>query len=172
MTFPTSIHESNVLDGIAEPIAIVRNPNARPDDPDRERVIRFDTGRHLPPLITYDPVVRRLREFRNGTLDYHFHVRPKILFRLPFLTAAEAAKWRQLWNDYMNGYDIFMRPHNDNALQLEWQVCPTPNTAHVLDYVADKYYLHKTELSFSSLHTQPAINIRSSAPKFRPVVYG
>lgn len=172
MIFPTTIHESNVLDGIAEPVAIVRNRLAQPDHPDRERTITFDTGPHLPPLIYFDPVVHRLREFRNNDLEYNFSLRARIVFRLPVLTATEAAKWRQLANDFIAGYDIYMRPHNDNTLQLEWQVIPTPNTVYHLGYVAEKYLLHTTEMSFTAKSTQRAMNLSSSAPTFRPVIYG
>lgn len=171
MDFPTTIHESNVLDGIAEPVAIIRNPRADDSDPDRERIIEFDTGPHSPPLIYFDPVTILQREYRNHRLEYKFVVRARIVFRLPFLTAVEAAKWRQLWNDYMGNYDIYMRPHNDNNLTIEWQVVPTPGTSHHLALFGDKYLGHSTELSFTAVDVQQAMNLKSSAVNFRPIIY-
>lgn len=169
MVYPTSITASNVLDGIADAVAIIRNPGENPNEQDQ--TITFDTGPFNPPLIHFDPVIIREREFRTRELDIEFQVRARITFTIPFLTAAEAAKWRRLWNELMNGYHVWMRPHNDNDLKLEWNVIPMPGTSHVLRYFNDRYIGHAAEFSFISRTTQRSMNLRTSAVTFNPVIW-
>lgn len=168
MNFPTTIHESNVLDGIADAVAIIRSPLT--NDPEQDVTITFDTGQHNPPLLHFDAETKRFRKFRNDEIDYDFVVRARIVFSLPFLTATEAAKWRRVWNEYMNGYHIIMRPHNDSGLKLEFNVIPTPQTTHVLRYVTGKYIGHETELSFTARGVTRAMNLQSSAVTFHPIL--
>lgn len=172
MDFPTTIHESNVLDGIAAPVAILRAPQNRAA-PEPDLVIEFDTDPGTPPLAYYepDPDFTVLKKLRSGEMTYEFQIRTRIVFPLPALTAAEAVKWRTLWNYYLGGYKIIMRPHNDANLQLEWDVCPTPGTAHLLGYIADKYLGHSAELQFTSRFLESSINLRSSAVHFKPVIF-
>lgn len=167
MLLPTSISASNVLDGIADAVAIIRAPQA--DAETIEETIEFDTGPHVPPLIFFQPLNPIIQTAKSGKLYHEFdQVRARIEFNLPFVTSAEAIKWRKLWNYHMARYYIYMRPHNDNSLSLEWQVVPTPNTEHVLQYLFQKYLGHAAQFSFTAVYPQSAMNLKTSAARFRP----
>jgi len=169
ITLPTTITAANVLGGIAEPIAIIRAPQA--DNAEVVDTIDFETGNlKPPPTVRYNPD-RILRNFtkRNGTLVYEFEWRAQIIFNLPYLTAAEAVKWGKLYNYYLAGYRCFMRPHNDNSLTLEWQVCPTPGSKFELGFFEQMYVGHTAEFDWTSITTQSNIDLRTSATRHRPV---
>lgn len=167
LTPPTLITESNVLWGIASPLARVLLRQA--DSKTQEEVITFDIAPGKPPKIEFLPEVVDSGVTKSGRMFHEFDVRAQITFSYDFLTAAEAVKWGKLWNYHMAKYEIYMQPHNDNNLTLEWQVVPTPGTRFDLGYLADKYIGHTLSLSFSAVTTQQNIPLVTSQIRGRPV---
>lgn len=165
LTPPSSITAGNVLWGIAAPLARVLSPQASAKT--QEETIAFDHTPGKPPKIEYLPEPLDSGVTKSGRLFHEFEVRAQISFRYDFLTAAEAIKWGKLWNYHMAKYEIYMRPHNDNGLTIEWQVVPTPNSRFDLGYLADKYIGHTLELSFSAVETQTNIPLVTSQLTFR-----
>lgn len=168
LTLPTSITESNVLWGIAAPLAIIRAPQGF--NKAQEEVITFDLAPGAPPEIR--PVQETIDSgvTKSGRLFNEFKVRFEFRFRYDFLTAAEAIKWGKLWNYHMAKYELYLRPHNDNGLQLEWQVVPSPNSRFDLGYLKDKYIGHTLDLSFTSVEWQDNIPLQTSQIGFNPAI--
>lgn len=163
---PTSLAAANVLWGIAAPLARVLTPQA--DSKTQEELLEFDYAPGPPPKIEYLPETIDSGVTKGNRLFNEFVVRPKVTFSYGFLTAAEAIKWGKLWNYHMAKFEIYMRPHNDATLTIEWQVVPTPGTRFDLGYLADKYIGHSLELSFSAVEVQSNIPLQTSAIRTRP----
>lgn len=163
---PTAITEANVLWGIAAPLARILLPHAAAKT--EEEIIAFDLAPGPPPLVKFKQEVIDSAIAKDGRLIHEFLVRPEFIFRYDFLTVAEAQKWGKLWNYHMAKYEIYMRPHNDATLTLEWQVKPTPGSLFEMGYFANKYIGHTLELSFTAVYPDSNINLQTSQIRFRP----
>lgn len=169
ISLPTSITESNVVWGIAAPVAIVRAPQAY--NKAQEEAITFSVAPGAPPLILPKMEVIDSGTTKGGRFYNEFKIRFQFRFRYPLLNVEEVQKWGRLWEYHMAGYEIWLRPHNDSGLQLEWQVVPAPNSDFDLGYVAEKYIGHTLEVTFISVEWQDNLVLRSSAVTFAPATH-